>query len=1020
MDDELKIVVTSILEADEQASAQRIAAQLPRIADLINGKNKIRVQVGLDDSRVNVEAQGYAKQLNQAIKSNRVGVSISLEKNAIDRVKAELKALNVAPDISTEMLRQLDRIGVKIDQISARWIASGDGQNRLLQMIIQGRDQLGKSVRYLQTYDAETQSVNTRMTDITLNLEKQAEIEAKIAAQARADNEARLAYLSRQQTELNKIQSAYTGASSAKPVVDGSHLEALNSQYQKVQDSITALTNASGRLGAEQKIQIEEQIAALKLMAREYQNIEYSATSLRTRTVTDIKAGESASLSKYEEQLRSAGILTDAFSQDIAALRDQLEQAFDRDSLTAYLNSFDALKSRVSAFQEQVRGLNDTYAKLSDIEKQITRTQISMNRLDPVEQSGQYAAQGDELNRLKQIRTELTAQVQPYQEIVRYASQAVEYAQTRETCAARLALAEAEVSDQARRVTAEMSQMPAAVSNVEANLKSLHNPTQALVDRVRQLRELLEAVDNAGSDGEMVRAYQRLEEAISACNDEIREMQKAQRLELVDGRFTEDLRKARAELEAVGRQWSALKRDPGLNATFNQLGSSLNNVQFPDQLRLWRSSLAAFKTEVKAAGKNVQTMGDTIKDNLLKVTQWLSATEIAFTIIRSMKEGIQTVIALDTAMTDLRKTTDATEAQYAQFYRTANETAKALGSTTLEVIQQTAEWSRLGYTMEEAARLAQNSSIFASISEDMDISTATDGLVSIIKAFDIDTQDVLDGVVSKINAVGNAFAVNNGDIVDAMLNSSAAMSAANNTFEETVALATAAIEITRDASSVGNALKTISMRIRGYDEETEEYSGNVAELTGTIADLTKTASSPAGISLFEPGDPETYRSTYDILADIAEIWDELTDKNQAQLLEALFGKHRAQVGAAILSNFDQAKNAIAEMADSAGSAEAEMENITQSLEYKINALGQTWVGVAQNLFRKEEIGGVLDVLNALSDGVDWLTSALGPFGTVAATVFGVTLVKSVRRPKYDGFLAVRTYTPVVTRNEVAA
>src|SRR5699024_3409237 len=138
----------------------------------------------------------------------------------------------------------------------------------------------------------------------------------------------------------------------------------------------------------------------------------------------------------------------------------------------------------------QVRGLNDTYAKLSDIERQITRTQISMNRLDPVEQSGQYAAQGDELNRLKQLRTELTAQVQPYQEIVRYASQAVEYAQTREACAARLALAEAEVSDQARRVTAEMSQMPAAVSNVEANLKSLHNPTQALVDRVRQLREL--------------------------------------------------------------------------------------------------------------------------------------------------------------------------------------------------------------------------------------------------------------------------------------------------------------------------------------------------------------------------------------------------------------------------------------------------------------------------------------------------------------------------------------------------
>ena len=48
-------------------------------------------------------------------------------------------------------------------------------------------------------------------------------------------------------------------------------------------------------------------------------------------------------------------------------------------------------------------------------------------------------------------------------------------------------------------------------------------------------------------------------------------------------------------------------------------------------------------------------------------------------------------------------------------------------------------------------------------------------------------------------------------------------------------------------ASVGNALKSISMRIRGYDEETEEYIGNIEELSGTIADLAKTSASPGGI-----------------------------------------------------------------------------------------------------------------------------------------------------------------------------
>ena len=89
----------------------------------------------------------------------------------------------------------------------------------------------------------------------------------------------------------------------------------------------------------------------------------------------------------------------------------------------------------------------------------------------------------------------------------------------------------------------------------------------------------------------------------------------------------------------------------------------------------------------------------------------------------------------------------------------------------------------------------------------MDITQATDGLVSIIKAFDVEVEDAMDGIISKVNEVGNKFAVSNGDVVEALTRSSSAMAAANNTFDETVALATAAIEITRDAASVGNGLK---------------------------------------------------------------------------------------------------------------------------------------------------------------------------------------------------------------------
>lgn len=54
----------------------------------------------------------------------------------------------------------------------------------------------------------------------------------------------------------------------------------------------------------------------------------------------------------------------------------------------------------------------------------------------------------------------------------------------------------------------------------------------------------------------------------------------------------------------------------------------------------------------------------------------------------------------------------------------------------------------------------------------------------------------------------NTQAVSNEDIVEFLTRSSSAMAEANNTLEETIAIGTAATEITRDAASVGTALKT--------------------------------------------------------------------------------------------------------------------------------------------------------------------------------------------------------------------
>lgn len=283
------------------------------------------------------------------------------------------------------------------------------------------------------------------------------------------------------------------------------------------------------------------------------------------------------------------------------------------------------------------------------------------------------------------------------------------------------------------------------------------------------------------------------------------------------------------------------------------------------------------------AGKVGLSVTDQIKKRILSINEsFIGMFFGLYDFVNYLRNMSDTVVGLDTALVDLSKTAKMSTSQLNEFYFSSNDVAKQTGVTTSEIIQQASEWSRLGYnTAEAATKMAGLSSQFAAISPDMDVSQATDGLVSVMKAFDIAEDQVEEGIMSKINAVGNNFATTNGEIVEGLKRDAASMQAANNSLEQTIALFSSGIEITRDAESMGAALKTISMRVRGYDEETEELTEEYENLSGTIADLTKTASKPGGISLFTDSSKQTYKSTYEILKEISEIWDEISDKNQA-------------------------------------------------------------------------------------------------------------------------------------------
>ena len=497
------------------------------------------------------------------------------------------------------------------------------------------------------------------------------------------------------------------------------------------------------------------------------------------------------------------------------------------------------------------------------------------------------------------------------------------------------------------------------------NMKGLSG--QDLINQAEQFEQEFKAVKISVDNAKL--SFDRLMQPISSTQ----QVNLTSKIEKWLNKNTRATKEARSELELYLEELRSGQVTKGRYAEIN-------------------NGLTVIDTQMRSMGKLGNSFFHSLSEGAKKITSWISATAIVTKAITTVRQSITTIKELDTALVDLKKTAKMPESELTDFYLSANNTAKQMGVTTKEIIEQAAAWSRLGFSTADAAtKMAKYSSMFATISPGMSLDSATDGLVSVMKAFKIGleyTDEVVDGIMSKINIIGNTQAVNNSDIVDFLIRSSSAMAEANNTLEDTIALGTAMTEITRDAAGAGQVLKTVSMRIRGYDEETEEFIGGVEELSGKIADLTKTATTPGGISLFSDEAKTEYKSTRQLLQEISEIYDELSDKNQAELLEALAGKRNGQAIAAILNNFDTVKSSLESMANSAGNAEAEMAVAMDSIDYKLNTVKETGTGIAQNLFGREDIKLVLDAIHSLGNGLDWITEKLGLFGTAGIGIAG--------------------------------
>lgn len=352
------------------------------------------------------------------------------------------------------------------------------------------------------------------------------------------------------------------------------------------------------------------------------------------------------------------------------------------------------------------------------------------------------------------------------------------------------------------------------------------------------------------------------------------------------------------------------------------------------------------------------------------ILQYTASITSIYRIWGEIRRGIQYIREIDSALTELKKVTDETEKTYDNFLDTAAKTADKVGSTIKEVVSSTADWARLGYSLEDAHQLAESTSILLNVSEFQSIEDATSALTSTLQAFGY-TADQSMNVVDVLNEVGNNFAISSDGIATALQDSASSLMAANNSYEEAVALIAAANRVVQDPNSVGAALRTISLRLRGTSAKELEEAGEDSD--GAITSKSKLRSKIKGLSGVDIlTDTGAYKSTYDILLEISKVWEDMSDINQAALLEILAGKTRSNTAAAILSNTKDLEEAYVQALEAEGSALEENEKYLDSIQGKIDLFTNAVQTMWSNTLDSSVVKGFVDLGTAIIKIVDKL------------------------------------------------
>lgn len=415
--------------------------------------------------------------------------------------------------------------------------------------------------------------------------------------------------------------------------------------------------------------------------------------------------------------------------------------------------------------------------------------------------------------------------------------------------------------------------------------------------------------------------------------------------------------------------------EKGMTGT-DALTEATNNRALAEQ-RV-KTAIAESNTKDKEQLTLVDKLKSSFKDYFNNFMSYGLVNNAMNAMTTAIRQSIDTVIELNTAMTDVQMVTGESAEQTAELAHQYSQMAKELGATTTEVANGAAEWLRQGKSVAETNQLLESSMILSKVGA-IESSQATELLTSTLNGYKKEANEAMH-VVDAMSAVDLAAATSVEELAVA-LQSTANMARVNGVgFEQLLGMVGAVSEASRrSASVVGNSFKTIFSRL------TNVAAGKMTDDLGEPLNDVEQVFNGLNIKLRDSSGE--FRNMYDVISELANKWTKLDNVEQNWVATSVAGTRQRETFLTLMENWDRAVTLSTTALNSEGMAMDKMSIYLESIEANLNKLK----AAVEDLLYSEEIVNVINLvikaITRLVEGISWLIDKLGGVNSaVLATV----------------------------------